>query len=520
VKYFIRLNYFIVFVVTALILLSCDGYKKNSTHQQVSDESIKAGKQLAVMYCQACHLLPDPSLLDARSWERGVLPSMGPMLGIFNKGFEEYPSYRRDPELDSGFYPSTQQISTDHWLQILDYYTALAPDSITTRVYDQAIDQGMKLFSPVKPSFSIPFSMVSFIKIDTSLNNQTLMVYEVNRKSMYRFSPNLKPLDSIVMGTSIVDVNGKNKTAITANMGIMIPNNGKHGTANRLWLDSSGKMVYDSIPVFDSLRRPVQITGYDLNNDGKEDYLLCEYGNLRGGFSWMENAGNGKFIKHIIREVPGAIKAWVKDYNNDGLSDIYVQFAQGDESIFLYTNKGKGEFEEKRLLRFPPSYGSTYFELADFNNDGFQDIVYTSGDNADFSPILKPYHGVYVFWNDGKNNFTQKYFFHINGCFKAMARDFDNDGDLDIATISFFADYKNRPEEGFVYLENEGINKFKPFSIPETNKGKWLTMDAGDLDGDGRIDIVLGNFTPPMRKKRTSEKEESSSFLFLKNMGK
>ena len=125
----------------------------------------------------------------------------------------------------------------------------------------------------------------------------------------------------------------------------------------------------------------------------------------------MENLGNNKFERHVLREVPGAIKAYVRDYNKDGLPDIYVLFAQADESIFLYTNKGNGNFEEKRLLRFPPCYGSTYFELADFNKDGFDDIVYSCGDNADFSRVLKPYHGVYIYTNDGRNNYTQQYFF-------------------------------------------------------------------------------------------------------------
>src|SRR5205085_10544019 len=150
--------------------------------------------------------------------------------------------------------------------------------------------------------------------------------------------------------------------------------------------------------------------------------------------------------------LPGAIKAYPYDYNKDGKTDILALFAQGEEGIFLYTNKGDGNFEEKRLIRFPALYGSSYFELADFNKDGYPDILYTCGDNADYSTIFKPYHGVYIFLNDKTNHFIQKYFFPINGCYKAIARDFDGDEDLDIATISYFPDFVHQPEDGFVYL--------------------------------------------------------------------
>ena len=157
--------------------------------------------------------------------------------------------------------------------------------------------------------------------------------------------------------------------------------------------------------------------------------------------------------------------------------------------------------------------------MDDFNKDGFPDIVYTCGDNADYSPVLKPYHGVYIFLNDGKNNFTQKYFYPINGCYKAIAKDFDGDGDLDIATISFFADYAHKPEEGFVYFKNNGNYNFTPYSLEAAKYGRWLTMDAGDFNGDGKTDLMLGNFSiAPSISKSSVDWTKQPPFLVLKNI--
>jgi hypothetical protein len=252
------------------------------------------------------------------------------------------------------------------------------------------------------------------------------------------------------------------------------------------------------------------------------DYLVCEFGHLTGALTWMENKGGGRYVRHIIRSYPGAIKAYIQDVNKDGLPDLWVLFAQGEEGIFLFTNKGNGEFDQKQLLRFEPIFGSSYFELDDFNKDGYPDILYTCGDNADYSPALKPYHGLYIFLNDGHNNFKQQYFFPMYGCFKAIARDFDGDGDLDIAAISFFADYNRHPEESFIYLQNTGGLEFHPYSIPHTSSGRWLTMDAGDIDGDGKTDLIIGNFSiAPASIKGEADWKKGPAFIVLKNiMGK
>ncbi|MBC7688928.1 MAG: VCBS repeat-containing protein, partial [Aquabacterium sp.] len=201
--------------------------------------------------------------------------------------------------------------------------------------------------------------------------------------------------------------------------------------------------------------------------------------------------------------------------------DIMALMAQADEGIFIYYNQGNNGFKEERVLQLPPSYGSNYFELADFNNDGYPDIIATNGDNGDYPPILKAYHGIRIYLNDGRNNFSEKLFLHVNGIGKAIAKDFDGDGDLDIASIAFFADYKNSPEEGFIYWENKGDLKFEPSTFKEVNTGRWLTMEAGDFDGDGDTDLILGNAVFFMSALPTSLKNKleikSPSVLLLKN---
>ena len=88
-----RLTLLFIFLI---ILFSCNGPAKNKAHQNIPDSSIEKGKILAATHCQSCHQLPDPSSLDAASWENGVLPAMGPRLGIFSYGFKQYPASRHD----------------------------------------------------------------------------------------------------------------------------------------------------------------------------------------------------------------------------------------------------------------------------------------------------------------------------------------------------------------------------------------------------------------------------------------
>lgn len=497
-------------------LFSCNS--PNDSAPRFTEKSIEGGRVLAASHCQSCHSLPDPSLLDKNTWQTRILPLMGPHIGIFEFNGEIYPSKRHDKNLARNFYPSRSMITARQWQDLIDYYVTRSPDTMPSQKRSDSIRAGLSLFSVKTPVLNYTNPTTCVTKIDTSTFPHQLWVGDILKKNLYRFNDQLSLTDSIPVKGPVVDISIQDNKIVTCNIGSFHPSTSRSGEAQIISRYADRHAKPDTTQ-FDGLARPVQVLPVDLDMDGREDYVICEFGYLTGALSWYKNSGNG-YEHRVIKEMPGAIKVVVTDYNNDGLPDLWVLFSQGEEGIFLFTNKGNGMFNQEELLRFPPSYGSSYFELDDFNNDGFPDIVYTCGDNGDYKPVLKPYHGVYIFMNDKKNHFEQKYFFPINGCYKAVARDFDGDGDLDIATIAFFSDIR-QPEEGFVYLENKGDFTFVPFTLPGTKSGRWLTMDVGDIDGDGKPDIVLGNcsFGPNIKGSVYEYWKRGPSFILLKNTG-
>ncbi len=254
--------------------------------------------------------------------------------------------------------------------------------------------------------------------------------------------------------------------------------------------------------------------------------VVCEFGATQtGGLYILTQGKDGEYQKKTLRISPGASQVIIKDVNNDGWNDVLALFAYDLESIRVFINDKKGSFEEKTIMEFPPVNGSTSFQLVDFNNDGIDDILYSCGDNADVSVIFKPFHGIYIFLGNKKGEYKQSYFYQINGCTKAVAADFDNDGDLDIATTAFYADFASQPEQGFLYFEQTGPMAFKAHSPAIEKYGRWRTMDINDYDKDGDLDIILGNF-PRDVQELLSEKtfqadwDDYLPFIVLENKTK
>jgi hypothetical protein len=321
----------------------------------------------------------------------------------------------------------------------------------------------------------------------------------------------------------VVDIEFRARRFWITTVGSYSPSDAWEGKV--LLADAPGSTAGEAVvEVLKDLPRPVHTTFADLNRDGRDDLLVCGYGNILGKLTWFESLADGSFREHVLLERPGAIRAYVHDFNQDGLPDIIVMFAQAREGIYILTNQGNGNFSSTPVVEQHPAWGNSYFELADFNGDGHPDLLACNGDNGDFTDLIPPtkaYHGIRIYLNDGRNHFKEAWTYPMNGVYKAMARDFDGDGDLDIAAISFYPDYFHSARESFLYFENTGSLQFQAASFSEGLSGRWLGMDVGDLDGDGDPDIVLGAFndgpTLVPEQLRSKWREIGPTVLILKN---
>ncbi len=490
--------YFILFLFLCFIL-SCSSHEEKTqdftytgTGDNVETNPVKAigwsGERLANAYCGGCHLKPNPDLLTRKLWREYVLPDMGRRLGLF---YEPRDPFNENPEIAEIIYPKEPVIHRDDWEKIAEYYIENSPEQMLPQSEKSVENVGINEFVPkgIKVDKEIPPTS-SFIKIDET--EQSIFVALAHR-AIYKLK-HMEVVEIMQVGSAPSSLAQTAENELLAlGMGIMAPSEEKSGELHYFSSASDNSEI-----LLKGLHRPVDVKLADLNQNGREDLLICNFGHHSGDLAWFENEPDGTYTKHILRSKPGAIQAWITDFNNNGLPDILSLFAQGDEGIFAYINQGDGIFKEEVLLRFPPVYGSSYFELADISGNGHKDIIYVNGDNADLTPVQKNYHGIRIYLNDGKNNFHESFFYPMYGAQKAMVADFNGNGKPDIAAISFFPDYTQAEPESFVLLINESIDthelKFKAKTFPEQNDGHWLTMDVGDLTGNGLQDIVLGSF--------------------------
>ena len=470
---------------------------------------------LHATHCGSCHVAPSPATLPKSVWQTSVLPEMAARLGIATMGYDpeiilgakEYALARAH-----GSYPETAALDYGDWERLRDYIIAAAADSLTASPLHSLTD--LKQFTPISGTTEDRSgSLVTFIGTDAAgrlISGDGYGTLQCADTTLARAR------------APIVHYQAQSTGDLYLEIGNIYPTEAANGRLLRIRQDGSTEVLADS------LHRPVHFVAADLDGNGRQEIVVSEYGNYTGVLSLLRQDDGGTYRRSRLLGAAGCVRTVVEDMTGDGRPDLVVLHAQGDEGIDLLEQRADGGFTHHSLLRFPPVWGTSWFELTDFDGDGDLDLLTVHGDNADYSNLIKPYHGLRVWLNDGANNFTLGHFAALPGATRVVARDFDADGDMDVAVACNFADFARQPEAAFVYFENLGLLNdpfaFTARSTPLATDGRWLIMEGLDVDADGDEDLVLGSFTlnPAPVPERYAERWRSDSldYLLLRNLGK
>ncbi|UZR93842.1 FG-GAP repeat domain-containing protein [Chondrinema litorale] len=515
-------KFILITSIFSLLLFACENSERSSQKNIVKvpeKDIINNGHRLALTYCQGCHLFPEPSLLPKQIWKDKVLPAMAYRLGInTQEAFAQIDPYNKKLIQMAHIFPEKPLLKDTDWEELMEFYIEQAPDSLANS--NQKTIKTNSQSSLFKASFPLKSpNKTPLVTLIHFLQDGTLVVGDLKSNTNFyntTFDSATLKIKTVSAAVGLTESQASYKLLCIGNMQ---PNDLQTGLLYNL---QKGMTLNRLTPkISETLKRPVYISNGDLDNDGDEDLVVSNHGHYTGNLIWFEYLAKNKYQHHLIKESPGFNKTIISDLDDNGTQDILALKAQGDEGIFAFLNQGDGEFKEKVILRFSPVYGSSYFEWVDMNNDGLKDIVYSNGDNADFSTVLKPYHGIRIFLNQGDLTFEEQQFIPLHGATKVLVADYDQDGDMDMAAIAFFPDFDNNPEQGFAYFENKGNLNFQANFFNEATNGRWLTMDKGDFDNDGDIDLVLGSFihSQPAAPDSLTKlwTKEGNQILYLEN---